>query len=157
MARDGGLRPLFVERIKSAHWQSVETWSTGQGVPDVNVCLRGVETWVEFKTTATNAVRISTEQVGWIERRLRAGGRVLVIVRWKCLAGLRRQPRDELWIFAGAEVRALMLGGISAAVSLAHWDGGPKAWDWDMIERMLWEGWGTLSRSRLDAWHGEPT
>jgi hypothetical protein len=137
MARDGGLRPLFVERIKAAHFQSVETWSTGQGVPDVNVCLRGTETWIEFKTTATNAVRISTEQVGWIERRLRAGGRVLVIVRWKCSAGLQREGRDELLIFAGADVRKLMLGGISAATPLNWWAGGPRAWDWDVIAKML--------------------
>jgi len=137
MARDGGLRPLFVERIKAAHFQSVETWSTGQGVPDVNVCLKGVETWIEFKTTATNAVRISTEQIGWIERRLRAGGRVLVIVRWRCLAGLRRQARDELLIYRGADVRALALGGISGATPLEWWDGGPRAWDWDAIAKIL--------------------
>jgi hypothetical protein len=137
MARDGGLRPLFVEHIKTAHFQAIETWSTGQGVPDCNVCLRGTETWIEFKTTATNALRISTEQVGWIERRLRAGGRVLVIVRWRCTAGPRRQARDELLIFDGADVRALMLGGISAAVSLARWDGGPRSWDWNVIVKML--------------------
>jgi len=137
MARDGGLRPLFAERIKTAHWQSIETWSTGQGVPDTNVCLNGLETWIEFKSTATNAVRISTEQIGWIERRIRVGGRVLVIVRWQCLAGLRRQARDELLIFAGFNVRALAVGGISAAVPLDRWEGGPRAWDWDAIVELL--------------------
>ena len=137
MARDGGLRPLFSERIKGAHFQPIETWSTGQGVPDVNCCLRGTETWIEFKVTATNAVRISTEQIGWIERRIRAGGRVLVIVRYKCLAGLRRQAHDELLIFAGADVRALAVGGLTAAVALAAWDGGPRAWDWGVVTKML--------------------
>jgi len=137
MARDGGLRPLFAERIKGAHWCAIETWSTGSGVPDCNVCFKGTETWIEFKVTATNAVRISTEQIGWIERRIRAGGRVLVIVRYKCLAGLRRQARDELWIFQGAYVRTLALGGISAAVPLDHWAGGPRGWDWDAIEMIL--------------------
>lgn len=137
MSRDGGLRPLFVERIKGAHFQPIETWSTGQGVPDVNVCLAGTETWIEFKTTATNAVRISTEQVGWIERRLRAGGRCLMIVRWRCVAGLRRVARDELLVYAGADVRALMLDGISAATPLARWDGGPRAWDWDAVTQFL--------------------
>jgi hypothetical protein len=146
MARDGGLRSLFAEHIKTAHWQAIETWSTGQGVPDVNVCLNSTETWIEFKATATNALRISTEQVGWIERRLRAGGRVLVIVRWRCDAGPRRQARDELLIFAGADVRALMLGGISAAVPLARWDGGPRAWNWDTIAGMLADASSPVSR-----------
>lgn len=137
MARDGGLRQLFTKHIKNAHWQAVETWSTGQGVPDVNVCMNGHETWIEFKTTATNALRISSEQVGWIERRLRAGGRVLVIVRWRCLAGLRRQARDELLIFDGANVRALMVGGISAAIPIERWDGGPSYWDWDAVAKII--------------------
>lgn len=137
MARDGGLRPLFAERIKTAHWQAVETWSTGQGVPDTNVCLNGTETWIEFKSTATNALRISPEQVGWIERRTRAGGRVLVIVRWSCTAGLRRQARDELLIFDGAHVRLLAQGGLSAATPLARWEGGPRAWGWETIIEFL--------------------
>ena len=137
MARDGGLRPLFAARIKAAHWQAIETWSTGQGVPDCNVCLAGAETWIEFKTTATNALRITGEQVGWIERRERAGGHVLVIVRWRCAAGPRRQAKDELLIFAGAHVRALMLGGISAVMPQARWDGGPRAWDWNVITEFL--------------------
>jgi hypothetical protein len=137
MARDGGLRPLFADRIKVAHWQSVETWSTGQGVPDTNVCVRGIETWIEFKGTATNAVRISTEQIGWIERRIRAGGRVMVIVRYQCTAGPRRVARDELFIFRGADVRALAIGGISAAIELDWWEGGPRAWDWDAVAKIL--------------------
>ncbi len=137
MARDGGLRSLFAERIKTAHWQAIETWSTGQGVPDCNVCLAGAETWIEFKTTATNALRISKEQVGWIERRLRAGGRVLVIVRWRCAAGPRRQARDELLIFDGGNVRALMLGGIASTIAIVRWDGGPRAWDWNAVTEIL--------------------
>ena len=137
MARDGGLRPLFVERIKTAHWQAVETWSTGQGVPDMNVCLNGIETWLEFKGTTTNTVRITPEQVAWIERRLRAGGRCLVIVRWQCAAGSRRQARDELLIYAGAEARTLMLDGIAAAKPLARWAGGPRAWNWNSIAKLL--------------------
>lgn len=137
MARDGGLRALFMGRIKNAHWQAIETWSTGQGVPDCNVCLAGAETWIEFKTTATNALRISKEQVGWIERRLRAGGRVLVIVRWRCAAGPRREARDELLIYDGSNVRALMLGGIAATIAMIRWDGGPRAWDWNAITEIL--------------------
>ena len=46
---DGNLRQLEMRYIRDCHWQSVETWSTGQGVPDVNGCIDGVEFWVENK------------------------------------------------------------------------------------------------------------
>lgn len=137
MARDGGLRGLFTAYIKRAHFQSVETWSTGSGVPDINYCIEGSEGWVEFKLTEANAVVLAAEQVAWIERRTRVGGRVFVAVRRKCAAGPRRAARDELHMFKGADVRAVSEKGLSGAQPVGIWIGGPKQWDWSTVTALL--------------------
>jgi hypothetical protein len=137
MSRDGGLRGLFAAFIKRAHWCPVETWSTGQGVPDANYCLEGSEGWIEFKLTEANAVALAPEQVGWIERRTRAGGRCFVAVRRKCVAGPRRVARDELQMFRGKDVRVLSTKGLVGAQPIGIWTGGPKNWDWSMVTTLL--------------------
>jgi hypothetical protein len=71
MTTDGGLRQLYQKHLPTFHWQGVETWSTGQGVPDCNFCAEGSEGWIENKVTHTNAIKFQTEQIGWIERRRR--------------------------------------------------------------------------------------
>ena len=137
MARDGGLRTLFATRIKTAHWQSVETWSTGQGVPDTNVCLDGIESWIEFKQTETTKINFEPHQVSWIERRRRAKGRVFVAVRRRCSPGPRRAARDELHLFSGDEARSLLLNGLGETRSLGAWESGPSVWDWERVETLL--------------------
>src|SRR5580765_135563 len=99
---DGNLRSIFQTYIPQFHWQAVETWSTGQGVPDCNFCGKGIEGWIENKRTAAWKVDMLPEQVGWIERRLRAGGRVFIAVRRKHFGGIKKgKPEDELWLFNG--------------------------------------------------------
>ena len=137
MARDGGLRQLFSARIERAHWCAVETWSTGQGVPDTNYCLDGCEGWIEYKQTQTTRVGLEPHQVGWIERRSRAGGRVFVAVRRKCEKGPRKPARDELHLFSGAAARPLLLNGLGQTPSLLSCEGGPASWDWKMVEEIL--------------------
>lgn len=66
-----------------AHWQRIET-GAGAGVPDVNVCLNGVEEWLELKIAQLKGdkmkIVLRDSQVGWISRRIKAGGKVLVVV-----------------------------------------------------------------------------
>lgn len=61
------------------HWQTIETTTT-RGVPDVNVCFMGVETWLEFKVKhKSKGILIRPEQRAWIMRRHLNKGRALVI------------------------------------------------------------------------------
>lgn len=138
MSRDGGLRSLFQRAFPEAHWQAIETWSTGQGVPDMEFCFKGGKSgWIENKLTSANAVDIRSEQVGWIERRVRVGGRVFIAVRKFCKAGPRRAAADELHLFHGRDVRAIFLRGLVGAEPMAMYENGPANWDWPEIRRLI--------------------
>lgn len=140
---DGGLRKLFrANLIGNIDWLSVETGGTAMGVPDSNFCVNpGIEGWIEFKRATANAVSVRKEQVAWIERRVRLGGRVFIAVRrWKD-AGTRTDARDDLILIRGAGVRALFLDGISGAEKgrfvAGSWSGGPSKWGWDQVRHLL--------------------
>lgn len=141
MTTDGGLRPLFKKHLPpGSDLQPVETWSTGQGVPDLNYCIAGAEGWVELKGTATNKVIITPQQVAWAERRLRAGGRVFLTVRKQHAGGPRRGAVvDELWLFPGNLTRAVAQHGLNheRAPPLYRGAGGPGSWDWQAIAQFL--------------------
>jgi hypothetical protein len=138
MTTDGGLRQLYQKHLPTFHWQGVETWSTGQGVPDCNFCAEGSEGWIENKVTHTNAIKFQTEQIGWIERRRRAGGRVFIGVRKTWDAGPRKGAAGDLfYLFAGDAVRALAVGGLGAAIPILMCSGGPAKWAWPEIRTNL--------------------
>lgn len=139
--RDGGLRRLFQQKLPDAHWQPVESWSTGQGVPDTEYCFPGgASGWLELKK-ASRATRLdhplTAQQTAWLERRRRVGGRAVVAVRYQHDGGPRKGPPvDELRIYDGAVARGLETG-IYGAQSLAAWQGGPAAWDWPAVRAVL--------------------
>ena len=138
MTIDGGLRKIFHTSLPRFHWQAVETGMTGLGVPDSNYCVGGVEGWIEFKFTTALAVNISGPQVGWIERRIRAGGRVTIAVRRTTTAGPRKGPAtDGLWLYDGSSARELFSVGLKHQDRLGHWDGPPKKWNWREVDRLL--------------------
>lgn len=135
---DGNLRLIFQKHLPEAHWQPVETL-IGRGIPDVEYCFPGgITGWIENKKTNGWSVDISPNQVSWAERRIRAGGRCFVAVRRLATAGQRREAADELWLFRGAEARALMTDGLKGKQPvLGIWPKGPAAWDWQAIRRIL--------------------
>lgn len=131
MARDGNLGPLFQKKIERAHFQSVETFSTGRGVPDLNYCIDGTEGWIELKDVKRGWKPIfQAEQIGWMERRVRNGGKVFVAVRV-------RIDRDALYIFPGGKSRILRDGGIRATSPNLVSYGGPAYWDWEAVRKLL--------------------
>lgn len=135
---DGGLRAKFREKIPHFHWQSIEVGTVGRGVPDSNFCWEGTEGWVEFKCTETNSAHLRPEQVAWISRRHRAGGRVFVAVRHHHNGGPRKgDPVDDLYLYSAADVVALHEGGLSSTKPLAHLTGPSRNWDWDLISSKL--------------------
>jgi hypothetical protein len=147
---DGDLRKLFRTNLPQLHWTSIETGGTEPGVPDSNVIvpncqisLAGVATfdisvsremWIEHKVTRKWSVRLRTEQIGWIKRRVHEGGTVWIAVRRQNSGGPRRGAAcDELWLVRGAYVAALATGGLQGLPEGALaglWEGGPSAWDW---------------------------
>lgn len=141
MSSDGGLRQLEMKHITGAHFQPIETWSTGQGVPDVNVCINGIESWIENKLTHAWAVDFDAMQISWIERRIRNSGRVFVAVRRKTTSGPRKgKAVDELHVFHGRDVRRVAIDGICKGTepwSLLICKGGPAAWDWAGFKAIL--------------------
>lgn len=143
MSIDGDLRSIFRRSLPTVDWQSIESAITGGGVPDVNGCHRGAEFWVEFKQTEEWAVSLRPEQVGWLCRRARAGGRVFIAVRRRCLAGPRRAGADELWLLWGHFAPDLKTGGLRRAPPgsvLGIWSGGPRSWDWGAVLACLTSG-----------------
>jgi Holliday junction resolvase len=105
---------------------AIET-STGRGVPDDNACWEGKEFWIEFKKVRGRKVRVSPEQVGWAERRLRAGGKVYVAVR----------DAGTLSLFTGWQLRELKLNHVNKTRPIGSWTGGPTAWQWLEIAAIL--------------------
>jgi len=137
MKTDGGLRPIFREHLPGVHWTTIETAFTEPGVPDLNGCYRGVEFWIENKATSGWVVSLRTEQIGWLLRRTRVGGRAYIAIRRHCDAGPRRPAADELWLYEGSQAALLATGGMKAVLPLRVWEGGPSRWDWPDIVEML--------------------
>lgn len=135
---DAGLRKLFSDHLIGGHWQSIESGSTGKGIPDQEYCFpKNKSGWIEHKQTSANAVKIDPEQVGWIERRVRMGGRVFLAVRKRCAAGPRREAADELHLFYGRDIRAVFLQGLNGATAIGRWPGGPAKWDWNTVKKVI--------------------
>lgn len=135
---DGGLRPLFRQHIKNAHWTSVESGDTASGIPDAYVALSyGMCAWVEMKQTKAWTPKIRPFQVSWHLTHSRMGGRSFIAVR--------RQPTispgtDQLWIVAGAAIARLRdqsLRKLEQGDLLGCWEGGPSRWDWSAVRDIL--------------------
>ena len=137
---DGGLRQIFRRKLPLIHWQSIESPLTSRGIPDSNGCKDGVEFWVEFKVTMAWSVDLRAEQVAWLMRRARAGGRCWVAVRRNAPGGPRKgSPADELWLVSGDNAAALKKEGLKCDSLTRVWvhEGGPARWDWDAIGKVL--------------------
>ena len=138
---DGELRKIFQNHLAvDCHWQAIESWSTGQGVPDVEYCFKGgYSGWIENKKTTATAVKFETIQPAWIERRVRMGGRVFVAIRRMQTAGPRTEACDELYLYHGRHVRAIVGSGVAAPGLSLFGRGGPSKWPWDRIRQLLTE------------------
>jgi hypothetical protein len=136
---DGGLAQIMREALPMVHLQRIETGGTGLGIPDINGCFEGSEFWCELKSTSGYAVVIRPEQIGWAERRIRAGGRVFLLTRRKAIAGPKKGPAvDELWVHNGALARDVSRAGLKdGPLPLYRGTGGPARWDWNTILRLL--------------------
>src|SRR5262245_11843020 len=124
--RDAGLRQLFQKHLPEFHWQPIETGGTGRGIPDANYCFNGKEGWVEFKRVTGWKFTIAPEQIAWLERRARAGGRVFVAAR-------RTASPQTFWLIHGHLARLGLMKNKILVKSL----GNPASWDWQAIKSHL--------------------
>lgn len=83
----GWLRDELTITVPTIHIQRIESGSTASGIPDVNLCVRGVEAWLELKVatlTKRNPVRMKirfpNDQAFWLARRCQAGGHAYLLV-----------------------------------------------------------------------------
>ena len=129
---DGNLRKIFSKAMPAAQWTPIETGTTAQGVPDSEYCFPGgKQGHIEHKRTLGWQVEIRPEQIGWIKRRVRLGGRVFVAVRQ---LGAKR---DVLWLFHGKDVSELSKGGLRKVNPILEMPGGPDRWDWGLVQIVL--------------------
>lgn len=133
MSQDAGIRQLLRKHLPDGDWNSVETGATAGGVPDSNYCFSGgLEGWVEGKRTLAWKVTFRPLQIGWLSRRSRHGGRCFVMVR-RLNGGL-----DQCYLFPGARAEEFDRQGCTLkGWSCPSWGGGPAAWDWEEIRRIL--------------------
>lgn len=136
---DGNLAKIFSKNLPHVFFQRIETWGTGQGVPDTYYCANGHAGWIEFKATKANKIEISPHQIAWHERHFRHHGQSFIAIRKKVEAGPRRgEACDELWLFYGFKARSLASNGLEREKPTARWwFHGPSKWDWDAIARIL--------------------
>lgn len=140
MSIDGGLWPLVKAHLSGpgVDFQRIESGAVGSGCPDLNYCIDGVDGWIEFKATENYTVVFRQEQPGWIARRTRAGGRVLILTRRRHGGGPRKgEPVDELWVHWGRDVFDIHSGGLLAAKLALCQEGGPRYWDWGLVRQTL--------------------
>jgi len=133
MKSDGSLRSLFRQHLPQVHWATIETGATEPGVPDLNGCFRRREFWIENKLTKAWSVSFRPEQIGWISRRTRCGGRVFIAVRRRHDASSRLDAVDELYIYSGVDILPLAECGLKRVDPLALYREGPKRWCWDRV------------------------
>lgn len=135
---DGGLRQLFRAHLPAVFFQSVETGGTGRGIPDTHYIIppAGISGWIEYKETSTWSVPLDAEQVAWIGRYIRYGGRAFVAVRRRHAGGPRKGPAvDELYLFWGHYAPQIKAEGIRPQKyrHLHRYVGGPSIWPWPEI------------------------
>ena len=135
---DGGLRAMFRKQISDAMWTSIESGFTSQGIPDAEYCFEGGRSgWVEFKKTDSARGKVPhmrPEQIAWLERRRRLGGRAFVALR------VTTKAVDSLYLIEGLSARFLKTDGIIGIAEHKIFfagDGGSAKWDWDLIRSAL--------------------
>jgi hypothetical protein len=131
---DGGLRALFRKNITAAMWTSLESPTTGKGIPDSHFIFPGGhEGMVEYKKIRGWAMPKSetwTFQIAWHMRYARFGGRSFVAIKRK---------DKELWLVPGGLAKRLDERGL-----VGIWDRSDTGvrmwsdpWQWDHVAHEL--------------------
>lgn len=60
------------------HYQNIETPVTS-GVPDISICIDGVELWTEAKVYVNGGIHLRPAQRVWLYHRARVGGKPCIM------------------------------------------------------------------------------
>ena len=127
----------FSKLVKShlpvgAHWQRIETGSTGTGIPDINICFKGKEIWVELKLIKGKRVDLTPTQVAWLMKRAKAGGHTWILAR-HTYDGVRIGKGDNIYLWKGIHAKTVKENGTAS--------GGYLVWrapfNWEKIMNCL--------------------
>jgi hypothetical protein len=83
--------------LPGVDWLRIENL-VGEGMADINGCLKGVEAWIETKIVNGNQIRFQPFQPAWLINRLAHGGRAFVLAR----------KDDELMLWGGLALNNLL-------------------------------------------------
>lgn len=138
---DNNLRPEMRNHLRPlGFWiTTIETGLVTQGIPDFNYMVDGgVEGWCECKATKGFAIVFKPMQIGFHMRRYRMGGRTWIAVRRQTRGGPRQGAAvDELYMIPGCYVEEARDAGLECGHARFMGDGGPSAWDWTEVRRLL--------------------
>ena len=75
--RESKLWQRIKSNLKKPHLIRLES-NTINGIPDINGCWAGKEFWIELKSDTVSFPKLSKWQVAWINKRILAGGIVII-------------------------------------------------------------------------------
>jgi len=129
--------------IAGPHWVRIESPLTGEGIPDVNAALDGVEIWCELKSMNRGVkVPLRSKQAGWLLKRSKVGGRCFIYVRIQ-----KKGWGDGVIIWRGEDAREVKDQGLNA-VGLAVYH-ATSGIDWAKVRALFFED---LNTHRRSAW-----
>lgn len=135
---DGGLNDVLRDHLpKAVHRTRVEqAQGSTNGAGDLELCFRGIDCWLELKKVYGWRIKnMRPLQVSWIERRHMAGGRVYICAR------RRNATDDEIYFFKPGAARLFVhnhnIRDVPAELVALKFGGGPKLWNWQAIENLL--------------------
>lgn len=156
---DGNLRKLFQSHLPQVHWQSIESGMTGRGIPDLNGCHEASEFWIECKLTKHWSVSIRPEQIAWLSRRCRVGGRAFVAVRRTATGTAKpavRPPSGPWQTGTGGHTAGEALAGV-LGTSREETRLADELWLFGGREAVTLKAEGLKGTAPLGVWAGGPT
>lgn len=97
------------------HYQRIEA-SSGSGIPDINYAHNGMECWIETKIADGWKVRLRPYQWAWMQRRIRASGKVSVVAEVGVMIAIFRAEKMRV------HSNGMYLQISSSADLLINWD-----------------------------------
>ena len=80
---------------KKTHYQRIENRS-GEGMPDVYMCLNGIPVWLELKIIKSNRVSVNKSQIAWHLAHSRCNGASFFL--------LHEPSTGDVFLFDGGKV-----------------------------------------------------
>ena len=114
----------FKALYPGSHLQNIESRSTGNGIPDTNLCKGGREIWVELKSGHLSTSSIKPGQYIWHIKRNQAGGTTWIVQRYDL---------GIIKVYSGKRIREFRVKP-NSVIPCAMFDGNTKEGRRDLFE-----------------------